>query len=89
MASQRNKWKAEMLRDYPNIEPYFVDILLDLWEKHPEYVKKLHKKKFKDFKHVETPKEIVGSVSVINNPSDDFLAKYFQPPLEIKEEIST
>lgn len=86
MASQKAKWKQELLRDFPNVETYFIDLVLDLYEKNPEYVKKLSKKKIKDFKPVEVPKEIVGACSVVNNPDEEYINRYFKPPITITEE---
>jgi hypothetical protein len=77
--TQRKQWKQELMRDYPNIEPYFIDILLDLYDKNPEYVKKLPKRKFKPVEQ-KTPKEIVGAVSVVDGSNEEFVKKYFKEP---------
>jgi len=83
--AQLKQWKAELTRDYPTCEPYFIDLILELYEKNPEYIKKLPKRKFKEVT-AETPKEIVGAVSVINNPSEEIIKKYFKEPTVIKED---
>lgn len=86
--AQLKQWKAELTRDYPTCQEYFIDLILELYEKNPEYVKKLPKRKFKEVK-TETPKEIVGAVSVINNPSDEIISKYFQPAIVLKDDEQT
>jgi len=83
--AQIKQWKAELQQHYPNCEPYFIDLVCDMYEKNPEYVKKASKKKFKPIEH-NTPNEIIGAVSIINNPDEDMLNKYFKPPIVIKDD---
>ena len=83
--SQILQWRAELIKDYPTTDPYFIDLILELYEKNPDYVKRLPKRKFKNV-NKETPKEIIGSVSVINNPSEEIINKYFQPPIVLKDD---
>lgn len=78
-ASQRKQWKQELLRDYPNTEAYFIDLVLDLYDKNADYVKKLHKKKFKPVTQ-EVPKELVGAITVVDGNDESFIKKYFKEP---------
>lgn len=81
--AQIRQWKEELKRDFPTCEPYFIDLVCDIYEKNPEYMKKLPKKKFKPVENT-TPAEIMGAVQVLNNPSDEILNKYFKKPLVIE-----
>lgn len=82
---QLKQWRKELMADFPNVEPYFLDLVLDLYKHNPDYVKKLPKRKFKEVKQ-NLPSEIVGACSVINNPNDEFINRYFKEPLIIKDE---
>jgi hypothetical protein len=76
---QLKTWKKELMTDYPNIDPYFVDLVLDLYKHNPDYVKKLHKKKFEPInKEVQT--EIVGAIDVVDGSDEAFIKKYFKEP---------
>jgi hypothetical protein len=91
--SQKKQWKQELMRDYANIEPFFLDLVLDLYEKNPDYVKKLHKKKFKPVTN-EVPKEIVGGITVVDGTDEAFIKKYFKepeyiPPTDDDEKVET
>jgi hypothetical protein len=79
---QKKQWKEELMRDFPNCEEYFINLVLDLYEKNADYVKKLNKKKFKPLEQ-ETPKEIVGAIEIVNGCDEAFIKKYFQEPIYI------
>jgi hypothetical protein len=83
--AQRKQWKQELMRDYPLTEPYFIDLVLDLYKFKPDYVKKLNKKKFNAIEQ-ETPKEIVGAISVVDGNDESFIKKYFQEPIYLPPE---
>lgn len=82
---QLKQWRKELLADFKHCDPYFIDLVLDLYKHNPDYVKKLPKRKFKEVKQ-DLPREIVGACSVINNPDDEFISKYFKPPITLTEE---
>ena len=77
---QLKTWRAELKRDYPKIEDYFLDLVLDLYKNNPDYVKKLSKKKFKDVSG-DIPREIVGAVDVIPSTNTELMNKYFKEPV--------
>jgi hypothetical protein len=78
---QKKQWKQELMRDFPNCEEYFINLVLDLYEKNADYVRKLNKKKFKPIEQ-ETPKEIVGAIEVVPG-TEEVIKKYFQEPIYI------
>jgi hypothetical protein len=80
---QLKKWREELIRDYPNTDPYFIDVVLDTYKHDPDYIKKLPKKKFKEVKQ-EIPSEIKGAVEVIT-PDEEFIKKYFQEPIQLPQ----
>jgi hypothetical protein len=83
--TQISLWKNELKRDFPNCDPYFINLICEIYETNPEYVKKVVKKKFKNVE-VETPKEILGAVNVIKDPSPEIIDKYFNAPVVIKND---
>lgn len=36
----RELWKKELLRDYPNLLPMTIEMLLDVYERNPDFFKK-------------------------------------------------
>jgi hypothetical protein len=83
--TQIAQWKEELKTSFPNCDPYFINLICDIYETNPEYIKKVVKKKFKKVE-VETPKEIIGSVNVIKDPSPEIIDKYFKAPIVIKDD---
>lgn len=77
---QLKTWRAELKRDYPKIEDYFLDLVLDLYKNNPDYVKKLSKKKYKEVSG-DIPREIVGAVDVIPSTNTELMNKYFKEPV--------
>lgn len=82
---QMKQWRSELKRDYPQCADYFIDLVLDLYKANPEYVKKLHKKKFQELTN-DTPKEIVGAVDVIPSTDTEAMKKYFKEPVMLPKE---
>lgn len=73
-------WKAQMLNDFPSVNPYFVDILLKTYETDPEWfareIANLKREEHRKAKKKETAtlrpstvqfKELVGAVELIND----------------------
>jgi len=88
MSSQKQKWKSEILHNNPHVDEYFVDLIIDLYERDAEKFKKLVKKhqKTKPEPIKEPIKEIIGAVDVVKNPDEDFINKYFKAPIHIKDD---
>jgi hypothetical protein len=82
---QIKQWRKELIRDYPQCDPYFLDLVLDIYKHNPDYIKKLHKKKFKEIT-TEVPKEIVGGMSVILADDTETISKYFKTPVALNED---
>lgn len=76
---QLKTWKKELMRDYPNVDSYFVDLVLDLYKYNPDYIKKLNKKKFQPINE-EIPTEFVGAIDVVDGNNEEFIKKYFKEP---------
>ena len=83
--TQIAQWKDELQRDFKSCDPYFINLICELYESNPDYVKKVVKKKFKKVE-VDTPKEIVGAVNIIKDPTPEVIDKYFKAPIVIKDE---
>lgn len=88
MSSQKQKWKQELMRDNPNAQEYFIDLVLDLYERDAEKFKKLVKKhqKTKPEPIKEQAKEIIGACEIIHNPDEEYINRYFKTPLTITED---
>ena len=87
--AQKQLWKNELMKDYPTTDRYFIDLVLDLYEKDPTYIKKLSKRKFKEISN-DIPHEIVGAVDVIPSTDTEAMKKYFKEPVILpKEEDKT
>jgi len=86
--AQKQKWKQELMRDYPTAQEYFIDLIIDMYERDAEKFKKLVKKyhKTKPTPPKEPIREIIGAVDVVNAPPQDFLEKYFKAPMHIKDD---
>lgn len=41
---QRADFEDSLMQDFPQLDPYFVNILLDVYEKNPTFVEKLSRK---------------------------------------------
>lgn len=83
---QLKQWKKELMAEFPNCEPFFIDLVLDLYKHNPDYVKKLPKQKVKPVEAKPLPKEIVGCVDVVRQPTADFIDKYFKKPIYLPPE---
>ena len=82
--SQLKEWKKQLIKDFPQVEGYFIDLVLDLYKSNPDYIKKLPKRKFKEIKD-EVPKEIVGVVNVVPADAPE-VKKWFKEPIYIPPE---
>ena len=82
--TQIKQWRTELMNDYKNCDPYFIDLVLSLYKNDPEYVKKLGKNKFKKVEH-EVPSELVGNVSIIDASDTEKINHYFKEPIVLPE----
>lgn len=83
---QIKQWRKELMKDYPTTDPYFIDLVLDLYKYNPDYIKKLPKKKVKPVETTPIEKEVVGAVSVIPADDTETINKYFKQPIELKDD---
>lgn len=79
------QWRTELMNDYKNCDPYFIDLVLQLYKNDAEYVKKLTKRKFKKVVN-EVPKEIIGGVSIIDANDTEKINHYFKQPIVITDD---
>jgi hypothetical protein len=79
---QIKTWRRELLQDNPTCDPYFINLVLDLYKNDPYYIKGLSKRKFKPIV-IQVPKEIVGAISIVPATDEKFRKKYFQEPLTL------
>jgi hypothetical protein len=82
---QLKQWRSELKRDYPQIEDYFLNLVIDLYKANPDYVKKLSKKKFKEASN-DIPHEIVGAVNIIPADDKETMDKYFKEAIVLPKE---
>ena len=83
--NQMKQWRNELKRDYPQCADYFIDLVLDLYKGNPEYIKKLHKRKFQELNN-DIPNEIVGAVDVTPSTDTEAMKKYFKEPVILPKE---
>lgn len=79
--SQRDEWAKAIKQDNPQLPVYFINLLLDVYERDAEFLKKLKKGGDRALREFERPKaaaeasDIVGAVQILspallNNEAD-------------------
>ena len=84
---QRDDYRRQLLTENPKTDPYFVDILLDVYDKHPAFVESLTRSKKKKGKEPSTPPTspvyTAKTISVLPEgefkwPEQDGAAKFYE-----------